>query len=287
MQIVMPRALPRQITGPVVAVLARIGVTPNMLTVAQLAGGLVAAYVIAQGELAIGAVLLIASATLDAFDGTLARSTGRATPFGGVFDSVVDRLFEGAVLGGVLWYYLEAGQDAESMAVFVTLLGSMSVSYVRARAEGAGIEIYDGIFTRVVRLLFLTAGLLLADLVAREALDAVIWFLAVATLLTTLHRLYAVWQRFQATMPSLSDRSWVRPRRTGLLATELNFLDDNWDDIAAKYGGSWICLEGEQVVAIGASELEADQSARRNGVSSPFVLKISAPDEPRPPIIHW
>jgi hypothetical protein len=64
-------------------------------------------------------------------------------------------------------------------------------------------------------------------------------------------------------------------------------LDDNWDDIAAKYGGSWICLEGEQVVAIGASELEADQSARRNGVSSPFVLKISAPDEPRPPIIHW
>jgi CDP-diacylglycerol--glycerol-3-phosphate 3-phosphatidyltransferase len=285
MQIVMPRALPRQITGPVVAVLARIGVTPNMLTVAQLAGGLVAAYVIAQGELAIGAVILIASATLDAFDGTLARSTGRATPFGGVFDSVVDRLFEGAVLGGVLWYYLEAGQDAESMAVFVTLLGSMSVSYVRARAEGAGIEIYDGIFTRVVRLLFLTAGLLLADLVAREALDAVIWFLAVATLLTTLHRLYAVWTKMES--PARMDR------REGVLAEvamsemdepdygdeEMDFLSANWHNLWEKYKGKWIAVEGNKVVAVGDSETEADESARKLGVSVPFVVEVSLEDE--------
>jgi CDP-diacylglycerol--glycerol-3-phosphate 3-phosphatidyltransferase len=194
-QIVLPRALPRQVTDPVVAVLARAGVTPNMLTVAQLAGGLIAGYVISQGELAAGAVILIASATLDAFDGSLARATGRATPFGGVFDSVIDRLFEGAVLGGVLWHFLDAGQKAESMAVFVALLGSLSVSYVRARAEGAGIQIYDGLFTRVVRLLFLTAGLILAETVAREALEAVVWFLAGATLLTTAHRLYAVWRR--------------------------------------------------------------------------------------------
>src|SRR5262245_8595599 len=105
----MPRSLPRQVTGPVVSVLARLGVTPNMLTVAQLLGGFGAAILIAEGELAWGGVAVLAAAALDAFDGTLARTTGKVTRFGGVFDSTVDRLFEGVVLGGLLWYYLELG----------------------------------------------------------------------------------------------------------------------------------------------------------------------------------
>src|SRR5581483_503976 len=190
MQITMPRALPRQVTGPIVTVLARLGVTPNMLTVAQLAGGTVAGLVIADGRPLLGGVIVISSAFLDAVDGTLARTTGKATPFGGVFDSVIDRLFEAVVFAGVLYHYLQQGDKAASMLAFVAMAGSMGVSYVRARAEGAGIEIYDGVFTRVVRLLFLTAGLLSGILVP------VLWILAVATVLTTLHRLYVVWDRF-------------------------------------------------------------------------------------------
>lgn len=193
----MPRALPRQVTGPVVAVLARIGVTPNMLTAGQLAGGLVAAYLIARGELLAGGIVLLLSASLDSFDGTLARTTGTATPFGAVFDSVIDRLFEAAVYAGILYFYLDAAQKTESMLAFVAMAGSISVSYVRARAEGAGIEIYDGIFTRVVRIIVLTAGLIAAGLLAAEALEYVLWLLAVATVLTTLHRLYAVWAKFR------------------------------------------------------------------------------------------
>jgi CDP-diacylglycerol--glycerol-3-phosphate 3-phosphatidyltransferase len=190
MQITMPRALPRQVTAPIVAVLSRLGVTPNMLTLSQLAGGVVAGVVIADGRLLLGGVIVIASAFLDAVDGTLARTTGKATPFGGVFDSVIDRLFEAVVYAGVLYHYLQQGDKTGSMLAFVAMAGSMGVSYVRARAEGAGIEIYDGIFTRVVRLLFLTAGLVFG------ILEAVLWVLAVATVLTTLHRLYAVWDRF-------------------------------------------------------------------------------------------
>jgi phosphatidylglycerophosphate synthase len=82
------------------------------------------------------------------------------------------------------------------MLVFVAMLGSISVSYVRARAEGEGIQIYDGIFTRVVRILILTFGLVLTGLGA-DILSAVLWLLAVATVLTTFHRLYAVWLRFR------------------------------------------------------------------------------------------
>jgi CDP-diacylglycerol--glycerol-3-phosphate 3-phosphatidyltransferase len=187
----MPRALPRQVTDPVVAVLARLGVTPNQLTVAQLLGGIGAALLIASGELAWGGVALLAASALDAFDGTLARTTGKATRFGGVFDSTIDRLFEGVVLGGLLYYYLEQGAKQESMLVFATAVGSLCVSYVRARAEVEGISLYDGIFTRVVRILILTAGLVLGGL------HVVLWVLAVMTLLTTFHRLFAVWLRLR------------------------------------------------------------------------------------------
>jgi CDP-diacylglycerol--glycerol-3-phosphate 3-phosphatidyltransferase len=192
----MPRALPRQVTSPIVSVLAWAGVTPNMLTVAQLVGGIVAGLVIATGHLVEGGVLLIASAFLDALDGTLARTTGKATAFGAVFDSVIDRLFEGAVLGGVLYFYVDRGQKAEAVVTFAAMVGSLCVSYVRARAEGVGISLYDGIFTRVTRLLALTAGLILSDL-ALEALDTVIWVLAAGSLATAFHRLYVVWAKFR------------------------------------------------------------------------------------------
>jgi CDP-diacylglycerol---glycerol-3-phosphate 3-phosphatidyltransferase len=139
--------------------------------------------------LAWGGVALLLAASLDAFDGTLARTTGKVTKFGGVFDSTVDRLFEGAVLAGLLYYYLELGATMESMLVFVAMLGSLCVSYVRARAEVEGVSMYDGIFTRVVRLLFLTFGLVLGGLVV------ILWVLAVMTLLTTAHRLFIAWQK--------------------------------------------------------------------------------------------
>src|SRR5690606_16881077 len=181
--------------GPVVAVLARLGVTPNMLTVAQLIGGVIAGIVIATGELFIGGIILIASAALDAFDGTLARTTGKVTKFGGVFDSTIDRMFEGAVMAGILYYYLDRVATEETMLVFVVMVGSLCVSYVRARAEVEGVSLYDGIFTRVVRILVLTAGLLL------DVLNPVLWVLAVATWLTAFHRLYATWTTLRGQQP--------------------------------------------------------------------------------------
>jgi CDP-diacylglycerol--glycerol-3-phosphate 3-phosphatidyltransferase len=187
----MPRALPRQITHPVVAVLAKLGVTPNMLTIAQLLGGIGAAYVIAIGELLWGGIALLAAASLDAFDGTLARTTGRATKFGGVLDSTIDRLFEGAVLGGLLYYYLDRGDMLESMLVYTTIVGSICVSYVRARAEVEGISMYDGIFSRVTRIVVLAVGLVVGGL------TLILWVLAVMTLVTVAHRLYIAYQRLK------------------------------------------------------------------------------------------
>jgi CDP-diacylglycerol--glycerol-3-phosphate 3-phosphatidyltransferase len=191
----MPRALPRQITHPIVGVLAKLGVTPNMLTFAQLIGGVIAGVIIGDGRLLLGGVVLLLSALLDAFDGTLARTTGRATPFGGVFDSSIDRLFEGAVLGGLLYHYLDAGEKELCMLVFVTAVGSLCVSYVRARAEVEGVSMYDGLFTRPVRIVLLAFGLVFGGM------RVVLWVLAVMTLLTTAHRLFVAWQRLKDAPP--------------------------------------------------------------------------------------
>ena len=166
-----------------------------MLTVAQLFGGIGAAVVIASGELAWGGIAVLVAAALDAFDGSLARATGKVTRFGGVFDSTIDRLFEGAVMAGILYYYLDRNADLESMLVFVAMVGSLCVSYVRARAEAEGISLYDGLFTRVVRILLLSAGLVLGGL------NVVLWVLAAMTLITTFHRLFAVWQRLGSQAP--------------------------------------------------------------------------------------
>jgi CDP-diacylglycerol--glycerol-3-phosphate 3-phosphatidyltransferase len=160
-----------------------------MLTVAQLLGGIGAAVLIANGELAWGGVAVLAAAALDAFDGTLARTTGRVTKFGGVFDSTIDRIFEGVVLGGLLWYYLDQGMRDECMLVFVVAVGSLCVSYVRARAEVERVQMYDGLFTRGVRVIVLAAGLVTGEVVY------VLWLLAVMTIVTTLQRLYIAWQR--------------------------------------------------------------------------------------------
>jgi CDP-diacylglycerol--glycerol-3-phosphate 3-phosphatidyltransferase len=155
----------------------------------------IAGIVIGSGELLLGGVILLLSAALDAFDGTLARTTGRVTKFGGVFDSTIDRMFEGAVMGGILYYYLERGAKEECMLVFVAMVGSLCVSYVRARAEVEGVSLYDGLFTRVVRLLFLTVGLVL------DVLNPVLWILAVATVLTAFHRLFATWLKLRDVPP--------------------------------------------------------------------------------------
>ncbi len=194
----MPRALPRQVTSPVVTVLARLGVTPNMLTFAQLLGGIGAGALVAGGYFLWGGIAMLAAATLDAIDGTLARTTGKATRFGGIFDSVTDRLFEGAVFGGILFHYLQVGHKEESLLAFVAIVGSLSVSYVRARAEAEGVQVYDGLFTRGVRLILLAIGLVAGHVLGVSWLRVVLWVMAVMTVATALHRLLAVWLKLRA-----------------------------------------------------------------------------------------
>lgn len=182
MNSILPRRAPTAVLNPIVGALAAAGVTPFMLTTVGFLGNVLAAYFVIEGWLlAAGAAVLFFSA-LDMLDGALARMTGTASRFGALYDSTLDRLSEAAVLFGIFWYSLDLGHREEALLAFLALIGSIMVSYVRARSEGLGMPIKDGLFTRSERVI-LTGVLLLFGWVR-----LLLWILAILTLFTAAQR---------------------------------------------------------------------------------------------------
>src|SRR5574342_1310779 len=126
----MPRKAPGWLTEPAAGVLSRLGLTPNMLTMAGVLGNVAAGVLAASGEFLAAGLVMLAFSALDFLDGALARATRRATPFGSVFDAVLDRVSEAAVLFGLLWWFGERGYRTEELLIFVAVVASILVSYV-------------------------------------------------------------------------------------------------------------------------------------------------------------
>ncbi len=187
----LPHSVPRRITDPIVALIARTGATPNHLTALGFLGNVGAGVLAARGEFLAAGLVLLAASALDLLDGALARATGRASGFGAIFDSVLDRLSEAAVLGGLVFYYTQRGDREEIALCFAALVGSIMVSYVRARAQASGLELKEGLFTRAERVLLLGGGLIISQM--RIAL----WILAVMSNATALQRLHGAWRRLR------------------------------------------------------------------------------------------
>jgi CDP-diacylglycerol--glycerol-3-phosphate 3-phosphatidyltransferase len=175
----------------------RLGVTPNQLTFTGLLlqGGV--AVVIALGYLPLAGVLLIFTSIFDAFDGTLARMTGKSSKFGAFFDATIDRYAEALVLFGLLIYFSgQADSRTEILLIFASVVGSLLVSYTRAKAESLGIACTEGILTRAERVALLVIGLVLANWQPIAALPPVmtivLWLLAILSNVTAVQRVFAV-----------------------------------------------------------------------------------------------
>ncbi|MEE8422617.1 MAG: CDP-alcohol phosphatidyltransferase family protein [Dehalococcoidia bacterium] len=175
---------PAKLIDGFVALLVAARISPMAVTLAGLAGSVVAAVLVARGELVAGGIVLLVASALDMFDGALARATGRASRLGALVDSTADRLSEGAVLFGLLVYETGLGNREEALLVFAVATGSMLVSYLRARAEGEGLTLTAGLFTRPERIVVLSAALI------SGWLRVGLWALAVLTLLTAAQRLF-------------------------------------------------------------------------------------------------
>jgi CDP-diacylglycerol--glycerol-3-phosphate 3-phosphatidyltransferase len=170
----------------IVRPLARAGVSPNVLTVVGFLAMVGVAWVLSQGYERLAGLLIIVVGLFDALDGALARSTGKTTTFGAFFDSTLDRFAEIALYLGLL--YLYRGHTLAVVLIYLTITGSLMVSYTRARAEGLRVECKVGLLTRLERLGVLVLGLLL---------NLTFWalvVLAVLSNLTALQRMWHVWR---------------------------------------------------------------------------------------------
>ncbi len=184
-----------RLTDPLARLLARTGLTPNTLTILGLLLSIASAWVLATGHLFLGGFLVIFAGAFDLLDGALARATGKSTTFGALLDSTFDRLSEAVILFGLLVFFIRQPSISiqEVLLIFAAIAGSMLVSYIRARAEGLGLECEVGIFTRPERVIVLALGLILSRF--EPVLLVALWILAVCTFLTAFRRLIYVWRK--------------------------------------------------------------------------------------------
>ena len=172
--------------------LGRLGFTPNALTII---GSLLTACVgllVAQGWFVAAGLCLWLFAATDTLDGALARATNRVSTFGAFLDSVCDRCAEAAVFLGVLWYYTWTANPLGIVLAYLALVGSLMVSYARARAEGVGLQAAEvGWFQRPERIITLGIGFLLSAAIP-AALLVVLALLAILTTLTVIQRVLHV-----------------------------------------------------------------------------------------------
>src|SRR5262245_3117883 len=121
--------------------LVRMGVSPDAVTLVGTAGTVVAAVLlVTTGHLVVGTIVITLSALLDVLDGGMARARGSATEFGGVLDSTMDRVADGAVFGALAYWLATTGQHTLSAVALVCLVSGQVVPYVKARAEAAGLR---------------------------------------------------------------------------------------------------------------------------------------------------
>jgi CDP-diacylglycerol--glycerol-3-phosphate 3-phosphatidyltransferase len=170
-----------RITNPVIGILGKSGIKPDALTFTGLAVNIGAAYVIATGHFPLGGILILVAGLFDLLDGALARFAKKTTKFGAILDSTVDRISEAAIFCGLIVWYMPG--RSEILLIFAVLIGSFLVSYIRARAEGLGLECKGGLFTRAERVIVLAVGLLVNQVVIA------LWILVVFVYITVVQRL--------------------------------------------------------------------------------------------------
>lgn len=183
------RALSAGLLSRLGLMLHHAGIHPDTLTILGLIAVALAALFIAHGHFQAGAVILLIGLPLDALDGAVARAMKRADSFGAMLDSTLDRYADAFIFAGLGYHFAVQDRFDLLLLCFAALMGSVSVSYIRARAEGLGVSVRVGWFSRLERLVVVLVMLLIPNLLP---LGLVI--LAVGTNLTSGQRLWVVYK---------------------------------------------------------------------------------------------
>ena len=179
---------------PVGSGLERAGISADQLTVLGLVLSTACAVAVSNGWLFVGAALLATSAVPDVLDGAVAKASGTASPRGAFFDSVVDRVSDTLVLGGLAWYVASVHGGHMALLPLAVLGASNLVSYERARAESLGFTARGGLMERAERMIAIGLGLLFS-----VVLLPLLWLMLALTLLTAVQRFVMVWRQASGT----------------------------------------------------------------------------------------
>lgn len=164
------------VINPFVRLLIRIGVTPNIVTTIGLLGNAAASAIFVWASLtatpadpaydlvAWGGAVIIIFSLFDMLDGQVARLGNMTTRFGALYDSILDRYCEMLTLGSIAYWFFCTDNRIAALITFLAMVGSVMVSYVRARAEGVGIECKVGFMQRPERVVVTSAGSLAAGI---------------------------------------------------------------------------------------------------------------------------
>lgn len=180
-----------RVTAPLGRSLARIGLTPNVITVVGAAGVITSAlYFYPRGELYAGSVIVTVFVLFDMLDGAVARAKDSASAFGAFLDSSLDRIADAAVLAGLMWWFVGEGDDPllAGLTLFCLITGFM-VSYIKARAEGLGVNCDVGVAERTERMIIILVAVGLHGFDVPYAMAVGLWLLAGMSLITVLQRL--------------------------------------------------------------------------------------------------
>jgi phosphatidylinositol phosphate synthase len=182
--------------------------TPNAISMVGLLGNLVAAALVTQRLFFLAGVAFVLGSVMDTLDGRYSRMSGKGSLFGAFLDSTLDRIEEGIVLAAVAGYFAANGEDFAAAMCVVAVLGSLMVSYTRARAEALGVECKVGLATRPVRVVILSVGLIFAKgagIGDFELLAPAVYVIAALTIFTTFQRVWHVRNELSGEVSGVKD----------------------------------------------------------------------------------
>ncbi len=170
--------------------LRRTGLTPDHLTILGLLVAVGAAVAIGFGALRLGLLLVVLAALPDLFDGALAKASNTSSQRGAFFDSVIDRVTDALLFGGVAWHLASGDSPRLAILPFGVMALSSVISYQRAKAESLGLDAKGGLMERAERIIALCLGLLFSVL-----LVPILWLTLVLTGITAVQRFIKVWKQ--------------------------------------------------------------------------------------------
>lgn len=192
-----------KVINPIIKAMIKVGITPNIVTLIGLLGNVAAAALLVyggiqhQGDTAYvgwaGATILF-SGLFDMMDGRLARMGNMQSTFGALFDSVLDRYSELVTLFGISYWLILSGYMWGSIITFIALIGSIMVSYVRARAEGLDIECKVGLMQRPERVVVTALSAIFTSIITVEGFDSTLILIYAMGLIAVLANLTAIWR---------------------------------------------------------------------------------------------